>query len=281
MATTRKCPSSNWSEGIQTRRLALLLQYEGAAYHGWQRQCHGPTIQATLEAAVCKLQPGFQGVVTAAGRTDAGVHAAAQVAHVDVTSPIPDHRWPKALNGCLPPDIRVLGSRAVSSQWHACFSACWRRYRYLLYNDPVPNLFLRTTSWHRYKTSLDEQRMAAALQPLLGYHDLRAFQRTGSSRSHAHTTIQAVDVQRWGDVVAVDVQCSGFLYGMMRLLVGQLVAVGEGRLPLTVFEQRWRLGKREEVQEAAPPQGLCFMGVGYEPAIFPNPVPWPWGQLGV
>ena len=281
MATTRKCPSSNWSEGIQTRRLALLLQYEGAAYHGWQRQRHGPTIQATLEAAVCKLQPGFQGVVTAAGRTDAGVHAAAQVAHVDVTSPIPDHRWPQALNGCLPPDIRVLGSRAVSSQWHACFSACWRRYRYLLYNDPVPNLFLRSTSWHRYKTSLDEQRMAAALQPLLGYHDLRAFQRTGSSRSHAHTTIQAVDVQRWGNVVAVDVQCSGFLYGMMRLLVGQLVAVGEGRLPLTVFEQRWRLGKREEVQEAAPPQGLCFMGVGYEPAIFPNPVPWPWGQLGV
>lgn len=261
--------------------MALLLQYEGTAYHGWQRQRHGPTIQATLEAAVCKLQPGFQGVVTAAGRTDAGVHAAAQVAHVDVTSPIPDHRWPQALNGCLPPDIRVLGSRAVSSQWHACFSACWRRYRYLLYNDPVPNLFLRTTSWHRYKTSLDEQRMAAALQPLLGYHDLRAFQRTGSSRSHSHTTIQAVDVQRWGDVVAVDVQCSGFLYGMMRLLVGQLVAVGEGRLPLTVFEQRWRWGKREEVQEAAPPQGLCFMGVGYEPAIFPNPVPWPWGQLGV
>ena len=282
MATTRKWPSSNWSEGIQTHRLALLLQYEGTAYQGWQRQRHGPTIQAALEAAVGKLQPGFQGVVTAAGRTDAGVHAAAQVAHVDVTSPIPGHRWPKALNGCLPPDIRVLAARAVPGQWHACFSACWRRYRYVLHNNPAPNLFLRTTSWHRYKTSLDEQRMAAALQPLLGYHDLRAFQRTGSSRPHAHTTIQAVDVQRWGDVVAVDVQCSGFLYGMMRLLVGQLVAVGEGRLPLTVFEQRWRLGKREEVQEAAPPQGLCFMGVGYEPAIFPNPVPWwPWGQLGV
>ena len=84
-----------------------------------------------------------------------------------------------------------------------------------------------------------------------------------------------------GDVVAVDVQCSGFLYGMMRLLVGQLVAVGEGRLPVNVFEQRWRLGKREEVQEAAPPQGLCFMAVGYEPVLFPGPVPWPWGQFGV
>ena len=132
MATTRKWPSSSWSEGIQTRRLALLLQYEGTAYHGWQRQHHGPTIQATLEAAVGTLQPGFQGAAIAAGRTDAGVHAAGQVVHVDVASPIPDHRWPKALNGCLPPDIRVLAARAVSSQWHACFSACWRRYRYLL-----------------------------------------------------------------------------------------------------------------------------------------------------
>ncbi|MCY3537174.1 MAG: tRNA pseudouridine(38-40) synthase TruA [Cyanobacteria bacterium MAG IRC3_bin_20] len=281
MATTRKWPSSSWSEGIQTRRLALLLQYEGTAYHGWQRQHHGPTIQATLEAAVGKLQPGFQGAAIAAGRTDAGVHAAGQVVHVDVASPIPDHRWPKALNGCLPPDIRVLAARAVSSQWHACFSACWRRYRYLLYNHPAPNLFLRATSWHRYNAPLNTQQMATALQPLLGHHDFRAFQRSGSSRPHARTTVQAVDVQRWGDVVAVDVQCSGFLYGMMRLLVGQLVAVGEGRLPVDVFEQRWRRGKREDVQEAAPPQGLCFMGVGYEPALFPGPVPWPGGQLGV
>ena len=228
-----------------------------------------------------KLQPGFQGVVTAAGRTDAGVHAAGQVAHLDVASPIPDHRWPKALNGCLPPDVRVLAARTVSSQWNACFSARWRRYRYLLYSNPVPNLFLRATTWHRYQTTLNEQRMAEALQPLLGYHDLRAFQRAGSSRSHAYTTVQAVDVQRWGDVVGVDVQCSGFLYGMMRLLVGQLVAVGEGRLPLCVFERRWRQGKREEVQEAAPPQGLCLVGVGYEPAVFPTPnCPWPRHVLG-
>ena len=283
MATTLKWSSSTWSEAIQTRRLALLLQYEGTAYHGWQRQHHGPTIQAMLEAAVCNLQSGFQGTAVAAGRTDAGVHAAGQVVHIDVDSPIPDHRWPKALNGHLPPDIRVLAARAVSSQWHACFSACWRRYRYLLYNNPVPNLFLRTISWHRYNTTLDEQRMAAALKPLLGYHDLRAFQRAGSSRSHTCTTVQAVDVQRWGDVVTVDVQCSGFLYGMMRLLVGQLVAVGEGRLSVNVFEQRWRLGKREDVREAAPPQGLCFIGVGYEPAPFPDPVPCPWpgGHLGV
>ena len=230
---------------------------------------------------MARLQPDVQGTVVAAGRTAAGVHAAGQVAHVDVASPIADHRWPKALNGHLPPDIRVLAARGVSSEWHACFSARWRRYRYLLYNNPVPNLFLRTTSWQRHGATLDERRMAMALQPLLGCHDFRAFQRAGSSRPHARTTIQAVDVQRRGDVVTVDVQCSGFLYGMMRLLVGQLVAVGEGRLLVAVFEQRWRLGKREEVREAAPPQGLCFMGVGYEPALFPQAVPWPGGQLGV
>ena len=265
---------------MQARRLALLLQYEGTAYHGWQRQRHGATIQAVLEAAAGKLQPGFHGVAVAAGRTDAGVHAAGQVIHVDVNSPIPDHRWPKALNGCLPPDIRVLAARTVSSRWHACFSARWRRYRYLLYNDSLPNLFLRTITWRRYNTRLNEQRMAAALQPLVGYHDLRAFQRSGSARRHARTTVQAVAVQRRGDLVAVDVQCSGFLYGMMRLLVGQLTAVGEGRLPVDVFERRWRQGKREEVRWAAPPQGLCLTAVGHEPALFPEPAPWPWGCLG-
>ncbi len=217
----------------------------------------------------------------AAGRTDAGVHGAGQVVHLDVASPMPDHRWPKALNGHLPPDIRVLAARTMPNQWHACFSACWRRYRYRLYNNPVPNLFLRTTSWHRYCTRLDEQPMAAALETLLGNHDLRAFQRAGSSRSHTYTTVQAVAVERRGDLVTVDVQCSGFLYGMMRLLVGQLVAVGEGRLPVATFEQRWRLGRREEVKEAAPPQGLCLMAVGYGPAVFPHANPCPVWQFGV
>ena len=256
--------------GDECRRLALLVQYDGSAYRGWQRQHNGPTVQATLEHAIRALDPDFTGTAVAAGRTDSGVHAAGQVVHLDVRSPIPVHRWPKALNGCLPADIRVLSASCMPGHWHACFQARSRLYRYKVYNGLQPDLFLRSFSWHRYAVKLDEKRMAAALKPLLGQHDLRAFRRAGSNRSHSRTTVQAVQVVRTGDMVTVDVQCSGFLYGMMRLLLGQLVAIGEGRLGLNVFEQRWRHGCRHEVKEAAPPQGLCLLKVGYGHEIFPG-----------
>ena len=257
------------SAGDGRRRLALLVQYDGSAYHGWQRQQNGTTVQATLEQAVGLLDPGFSGSVVAAGRTDSGVHAAGQVVHLDVCSPVPVERWPKALNGRLPADIRVLAARCMADHWHACFQARSRLYRYRIYNGVHPDLFLRAYSWHRYATRLDEVRMAAALQPLLGYHDFGAFRRAGSRRSHSCTTVQAVQVVRTDDVVTVDVQCSGFLYGMMRLLLGQLVAVGEGRLGLDAFERRWRSGCRQDVKEAAPPLGLCLLKVAYADEIFP------------
>ncbi len=252
------------------RRIALCLQYEGSSFHGWQRQPGQASVQATLEAALEALDPLRPLRAVAAGRTDSGVHAAAQVVHVDVSGPIPAQSWPAALNGRLPASIRVRAAAAVPNDWHACFSATYRRYRYTLYNGRGPNLFLAPWSWHRYRHRLDDRAMAEALRGLIGHHDFTAFQRAGSSRSHARTRVQEVSLERRGDLIVTEIQASGFLYGMVRLLMGQLVAVGEGRLDPAAFEQRWRRRARSEVKEAAPPQGLCLLRVGYPEPVFPK-----------
>lgn len=262
---------------MSRQRIALCLQYDGAAFQGWQRQPRQASVQETLEAAIAQLDPAASQRVVAAGRTDSGVHAAAQVVHFDARGPIPPFRWPKALNGRLPSTIRVRAAGAVADDWHACFSACYRRYRYTIHNGRTPNLFLAPWSWHRHQLRLDDQAMEEALGSLLGEHDFSAFQRAGSRRADAITTVQEVLVERLGDLVVVEIQASGFLYGMVRLILGQLVAVGEGRLRPEAFVERWRRRAREEVREAAPPQGLCLLRVGYPQPVFPEAL-WYDGQ---
>ena len=256
------------------QRIALCLQYDGGPFCGWQRQPQHPSVQQTLDEAIEALDPIPAGVTAklsrtiAAGRTDTGVHAAAQVVHFDCHGPIPAPRWAPALNGRLPGSIRVRASAAVAADWHACFSAQYRRYRYCIYNARRPNLFLAPISWHRYQWRLQDQLMEELLQELLGHHDFSAFQRAGSQRAHARTTVQEVSLERDGDILTLEIQASGFLYGMVRLLVGQLVAAGEGRISPDQFRQRWRQQRRDEVKEAAPPQGLCLLRVGYPEPVF-------------
>jgi len=259
------------------RRLALCLQYDGSTFCGWQRQSRPDSVQQTLEAALAALDPHRPVTSVAAGRTDAGVHAAGQVVHFDAAGPIPAQRWPRALNGRLPASIRVRAAAEVSGDWHACFSARYRRYRYTIYNGCTPNLFLAPWCWHRYRHRLDERSMAEALAELVGERDFSAFQRAGSRRRNAITTLQEVRLERQGDLITIELQASGFLYGMVRLVVGQLVALGEGRLDPAGFRQRWCNRLRAEVREAAPPQGLCLLRVGYDQPLFPRAA-WYDGQ---
>jgi tRNA pseudouridine38-40 synthase len=261
-------PVSHRLPGV--RRIGLCLQYDGAAFHGWQRQNDRASVQETLEQAIAALDPLRPVKAVAAGRTDAGVHAAGQVVHFDCSGPIPPQRWARALNGRLPASVRVRAAAAVPPDWHARFSATYRRYRYTIYNGRTPNLFVAPWSWHRYQVRLEHGRMAEALEQLLGEHDFSAFQRSGSHRPHARTTVQAVLVQRQGDLVVVELQASGFLYGMVRLVMGQLVALGEGRLSPQTFSERWRRQERAQVKEAAPPQGLCLLRIGYPRSMFPD-----------
>ena len=249
-------------------RIALVIQYDGSFFKGWQNQNDSITVQGTLEEKIGELDQSKPVKVIAAGRTDSGVHASGQVVHFDYSGPIPIHKWASALNGRLPLSIKVLEAVSVPSDWHACYSAKYRRYRYSIFNGSYPNLFLQKITWHKYRFKLDVNLMNQALTDLLGLHDFAAFQKAGSNRSNSLTTVQDVSIFRQGDIVTVEIQASGFLYGMVRLLMGQLVAVGEKRLSLEKFRYRWRKGLRSEVKEAAPPHGLCLIRVGYEEKIF-------------
>ncbi len=250
------------------QRIALLLQYRGEGFHGWQRQPRERSVQQTIEEVLTEIltQPV---VLHGAGRTDTGVHAAGQVAHFTAATRIPAERWASVLNARLPKDVLVRASAPVSLDWHARFSAYWRRYRYSLYTDPVPNLFVSASTWHYYQSPLEITAMGEALEPLQGHHHLSAFQRSGSSRPHAWVEVQAVQCQRVGPFIHIEIQASGFLYGMMRLLVGLLVELGRGSLSPAQFTRIWREERKTEVKYAAPARGLCLLGVGYPDNPFP------------
>jgi len=251
-----------------SQRIALVIQYLGTHFHGWQRQPLRRTVQEDIETALEQVL-GQPVRIHAAGRTDTGVHAAAQVAHFDAPTHIPAQRWMAILNSRLPEDVLIRASAAVSPSWHARFSAIWRRYRYTLYTDACPNLFVRPFTWHYYYEPLEERLMQAALDPLLGRHHLAAFHRAGSRRPHSWVDVQVAECRRQGAFLTIEVQASGFLYGMMRLLVGLLVQVGRGvRSPMS-FTELWTSERREEVRYAAPAQGLCLLRVGYPDFPFP------------
>ncbi|HEY9664396.1 MAG TPA: tRNA pseudouridine(38-40) synthase TruA [Allocoleopsis sp.] len=246
----------------KTQRVALVIQYLGSSFHGWQRQLHQRTVQQEMEEVISSFL-GSPVVLHAAGRTDAGVHAAAQVAHFDAPGWVPAHRWADILNSRLSPDIVVRASAVVHQNWHARFSAVWRRYRYTIYTDSRPNLFIRPFVWHYYQSPLDEELMQEALNPLVGRHHLAAFHRAGSKRPHSWVDMQVAECTRRGSLIQIELQASGFLYGMVRLLVGMLVDVGRQQLSPSEFTEIWTNQRRDLVKYAAPPQGLCLLRVGY------------------
>ncbi len=257
------------SKERQKRRVAMVVQYLGDRFHGWQRQPTYRSVQEDLETAIGTALNQSRVITHAAGRTDTGVHAAAQVVHFDAWTCIPAERWMSILNGRLPDDILIRAAVPVPDDWHARFSATYRRYRYTLYTHAIPNLFAKSRSWHYYRSPLDETLIHNALEPLIGRHHLAAFHRAGSDRPHSWVDVQDAFCVRNGDFVIIEVQASGFLYGMMRLLVGLLVQVGSGQRSLESFTELWKSENREEVKYAAPPQGLCLLRVGYDPNPFP------------
>jgi tRNA pseudouridine38-40 synthase len=248
----------------------LVVQYVGTGFHGWQRQAQDRTVQGDIEQAL-QAVIGSPVSLTGAGRTDAGVHGAGQVAHFDAPQLIPAHRWASILNARLPEDISIRASAAVADDWHAQFSARWRRYRYTLYTDAIPNLFVSPFSWHYYYEPLDETLMQAALDPLVGHHELSAFHRAGSGRAHSWVELQDAVCYRKSNFVMVELQASGFLYGMVRLVMGLLVQVGRGLLTVPDFTHLWQTQQRERVKYSAPAKGLCLLRVGYDAFPFsPN-----------
>ncbi len=249
------------------KKVALIIQYDGSNFSGWQRQKKSITVQEILEDSLFKLSSN-KIKTFAAGRTDAGVHASGQVVHFETNFVIPEDRWAGALNGKLPENIKVLESVSVPREWHACYSAIYRHYRYVINNSKMQNIFLRNWSWHRYQKNLDEKAMRKALKGLIGEHDFFAFQKSGSNRSTSITTVKDVQIMRSGDLIFFDIKATGFLYGMVRSIVGQLVLVGEHKISPEIFYSRWFNKKKEDVLESAPAKGLCFINAIYKENIF-------------
>ena len=250
------------------QRIALVVQYTGTHLYGWQKQSRGRTVQSEIESAIASVI-GQPVVIYGAGRTDSGVHAAAQVAHFDNPSVIPAERWAAILNSRLPDDIAIRASAEVPERWHARFSALYRRYRYTIYTAKRPNLFVRPYCWHYYHEPLELARMQAAVAPLLGKHHLAAFHRSDSGRSHSWVDVQDVGCHQSGDFIQIEIQANGFLYGMVRLLVGMLVQVGNGDLSVAQFTDIWQTEQRDRVRHSAPAKGLCLLRVGYPDFPFP------------
>lgn len=245
------------------RYLKLTLEYDGSEFCGWQKQTGSGlrTVQGVLEEALWRLT-GERIATCGAGRTDAGVHALGQVVSFATSATIPASRFPAALNGLLPPDVVVKGCEEVDASFHARYSAVAKEYRYLIWNERLPSALWRRYS-HHVNLPLDEAAMQDAARHLQGRHDFTAFSATGSSARTAVRNVISLDVARHGSWIVIAVMADGFLYKMVRLMAGTLVAVGLGKYRprdvLDILESRAR-GKGGP---ALPPQGLYLVRIYY------------------
>jgi len=257
----------------QPRKLQLIIAYDGAPFSGWQSQSHRNTVQDHLERAFERVTGGAVRI-HGAGRTDAGVHALAQCAHADVSKFLPADRWIKALNALLPPAIRVLRCRYVSQDFHARLSAKGKIYRYRIWARPILPPFEYRRAWH-IAQPLDFKILKSAAKDLVGTHDFAAFaanrgksaSRTDSSRGEPEPntirTINSVRVRKKAPCITIEFDGNGFLYKMVRLMVGALVECALGEICIEEISSRLRSGKIGSARFAAPAEGLCLVRVRY------------------
>jgi tRNA pseudouridine38-40 synthase len=243
-------------------RLKITVSYDGAAYAGWQVQPNGVTVQEKLETALNRLT-GEKVKVHGSGRTDTGVHARAQVAHVDLERAMPLKTITRALNGMLPPDIRVLKVETASSTFHARRSVRIKEYRYFIWTGKVMPPFVR-----RYRThvaaALGVAAMQAAAALLVGRHDFSAFTANPNRRVESTVrTLQGLRVTKRGSEVVIAARADGFLYKMVRSLAGFLIRVGQG--DLTPADATRILASKERTARVptAPASGLFLWNVTY------------------
>ena len=245
------------------RRIHLIVEYDGTAYAGWQRQANAMTVQEKLERAILKLT-GEEICVSGASRTDAGVHALGQSAHFDTETRIPADKFSFALNTMLPPDIRVTRSEEVPPEFHARFSTKGKRYRYLFHAAPHAGALTRNTHAHVIYP-LDVEKMQIEAQDLVGTHDFAAFAASGSVVKDTVRTIYRAEVTSEGSEIRLILEGSGFLYNMVRIIAGTLIGVGSGKLEPGAFRRAIASGDRLDLGITAPAHGLTLMELFYDP----------------
>jgi tRNA pseudouridine38-40 synthase len=251
------------------RRIALQIEYNGGAYAGWQRQASAPSVQSELETALSRIADAPVSL-TCAGRTDAGVHARAQVAHFDTAAVRPIQAWVLGANTLLPADISVRWASAVPAHFHARYSAQWRTYRYLILNRRARSALAAGRAL-RIAAALSVEPMQAAAATLLGEHDFSAFRAAECQSRSPVRILRTLAIERSGEWISIDITANAFLHHMARNLVGLLVAIGRGRVPAGHARLLLAARQRDAHVVTVPAAGLYLWSVQY-PAPFGVPI---------
>jgi len=248
---------------MPVRRLLFEISYAGTRYHGYQVQPNALSVAETLQDAVEKVFKRRENI-TGCSRTDTGVHANQYYFHMDTEQRIPVQAAVIALNNTLPDDICVKSCREVPADFHARYSVRWKEYVYRIWNHPVKNPFLNGMALH-YKHPLDAELMDRCAQEFVGTHDFSGFRSSGAKEGSAVRTIYAASVRREGDMVTFTVAGDGFLYNMVRIMVGTLLLCPMGRLAEGDLSRIIASGDRDEGGMTAPAQGLYLNRVSFAP----------------
>jgi tRNA pseudouridine38-40 synthase len=243
-------------------RFALTIEFDGQPYFGWQRQEHGATVQQSIEEAISAVT-GESAVLFAAGRTDAGVHALAMRAHVDIVKPFDAFRLSEAINALLRPQpIAITECAVVDDDWHARFTCIAREYRYIIANRRVPLALEQNRAW-RVPKLLDNDSMHDAAQALVGLHDFTTFRSAHCQSASPVKSVELLSVHRKADHVIVQVRARSFLHHQVRSIVGCLVEVGLGKWSKADLQAALDARDRAALAFNAPPDGLYFVRAYY------------------
>ena len=249
-------------------RYALLIEYDGRGFVGWQRQANGISVQQVLEEAAAKLSGGVPVASIVAGRTDAGVHAAGQTALIALPGDLPPNRVREALNFHMKPHAVVVLAAAIPPEdWNPRFSARHRRYRYIILNRRARPALQLGQVWH-VPHPLDAGAMADGAAHLLGRHDFTSFRASSCQAKSPVRTLDRLDVRREGETIVIEAGARSFLHHQVRNMVGTLKLVGEGAWPASRVGTALAACNRAAGGPTAPPDGLCFMHVGYDMDLF-------------
>jgi tRNA pseudouridine38-40 synthase len=243
-------------------RYHLTIEYDGLPFMGWQRQPHGPTVQAAIETAIHAITSETV-IVHAAGRTDAGVHALAMSAHVDIARPFKPYRLIEAINAMLRPQlVSILACEVVADDWHARFSCLGRRYIYRIINRRPPLTILDGKAW-RIPYKLDENIMRDAAQVLIGLHDFTTFRSAHCQSASPIKTLDSLIITRDGQEIRIEAAARSFLHHQVRSMVGCLAMVGEGKWNVADMQSALDAKDRAALGFNAPPDGLYFVEARY------------------